>query len=118
MKQLTLKVKNHLTDVKFSDFFNSNNVKAMLLLVAILIPFTSFGQNSDVSNDIQGLYDNEIKPVMNVLVGVVVGICAIWAGIQFFMGKREALKTFGYVLLGALVIRFLPDLVLTFMGQS
>lgn len=116
MKQYALKVKEHFSNVNFNEFFNANNVKAMLLLFAVCLPTLSFA--TDVSNDIQGLYDQEVKPVMNVLVGVVVGVCAIWAGIQFFMGKREAMKTFGYVLLGALVIRFLPDLVLTFMGQG
>jgi len=71
---------------------------------------------ADVGDDLQQLFDQEIKPILNVSLGIAVGLAAVWAGIQFFMGKREALKTFGYVLLGALVVRFLPQIVLAFMG--
>jgi len=95
-------------------FFNSKNLKAILLLSFMLLPNFIF---ADVGDDLQQLYDQEIKPILNVVVSVVVAVAAVWAGIQFFMGKREALKTFGYILLGALVIRFLPEIVLAFMGS-
>jgi len=95
------------------------NIKplALIMLFSFFFFMPQFSFGSDIAGELQTLWDDNLKPILNVVVGIAVAIAAVWAAIQFFMGKREALKTFGYVLLGALVIRFLPDLVLTFMGN-
>lgn len=91
-------------------------MKAVGLNVAFML-FYSFGAfaqaGSNTSSEIQALFNEEIKPILNVVLGIAVLIAAVVTAFQFFNGKKEAFKSLAYIVVGALVVRFLPDIVIS-----
>lgn len=70
-----------------------------------------------VSNSIADLYNNEIAPIINVVVLIAISISAVYAAFQFFQGKREGYKTVIYIIVGALLIKFLPELLMGILND-
>ncbi len=81
----------------------------------LLFCFSASAQGS-IDGSMKTLYQSQIKPVLNFIVVVAVAIAAVYCGVMFFQGKREALKQLGMVVAGALVIKFLEALVVNITG--
>ncbi len=94
--------------------------KKLALLTLGGIGFTNslMAQNTDVATSIQSMYDTQIKPIINVVVLIAISISAVYAAFQFFQGKREGYKTIIYIIVGALIIKFLPELLFGILGNS
>jgi len=78
--------------------------KATAFMVVVFMFSSAYAQ--DVASDIEELFEDQIKPIANVIVGIGIFIAAIYAGILFFQGKKEGMKNVGFILAGALVIKF------------
>jgi hypothetical protein len=70
------------------------------------------GEGSGVGTEIANLYNQEIAPIINVVVAIAIIIAAVYAAFMFFQGKREGYKTIIYIVVGALLIKFLPELLI------
>ncbi|MDR0572361.1 MAG: hypothetical protein LBG48_05930 [Rickettsiales bacterium] len=80
-----------------------------MFFVFAFMSITAYGQ--DAANEIKSLWNDQIQPIINVLLMIAVGIAALWLLFQFFSGKKEALKQLGYVIGGAVVFRVLSGIV-------
>lgn len=75
-------------------------------------------QTTNVSTEIQTLYDSQIKPIINVVVIIAISVAAVYAAFQFFRGKKEGYETIIYIIVGALIIKFLPELIMGILGTN
>ena len=78
---------------------------------------TNVTGQGQVSSSIADLYNNEIAPIINVVVLIGIAIAAVYAGFMFFQGKREGYKTVIYIIVGALLIKFLPELLMGILSR-
>jgi hypothetical protein len=85
-------------------------IMLMFFVFAFMGIGTVYGQ-SDAANEIKTLWTDQIQPIIDVVLMIAVGIAALWLLIQFFTGKKEALKQLGYVIGGAVVFRVLSGIV-------
>lgn len=86
--------------------------KVMLLIgFVFFMSSQSMSAQSDAADEIQTLWEDQINPILNAVLGIAVGIAAVVVGIQFFQGKKEALKQLGYVIAGAVVIKVLSSII-------
>lgn len=108
------KVRNFVSSAKscFMDSFN----KVAVTLAALFMFQITFAQ--EVASEIQQLMDDQIMPIINVIVGVALIFSAVYAGILFFQGKKEGLKIVGYIVAGALVIKFMAQIASGIIGQN
>jgi len=72
----------------------------------------------DVAQEIQDLMDQQIMPIINVIVAAALIFSAVYAGILFFQGKKEGLKIVGYIVAGALVIKFMAEIAQGIIGTT
>jgi hypothetical protein len=84
----------------------------------ITAAFSQTTKAQDAAEEINELWEEQINPILNAVLGIAVGIAAVWCGIQFFQGKKEALKTLGYIIPGAVVIKVLATLVKSIIGTD
>lgn len=91
--------------------------KAVLLNALFLVLSLGAHAAGDVGQEIQDLFDNQIKPIIKVVTTIAIIVVAVYAGFQFWQGKREGYKTLIMIIVGALIIRFLPDLILEIIGN-
>jgi hypothetical protein len=95
------------------------NIKQRIYLLLGFATFTTqsmFAQ--DAADEIKDLWDDQINPILNAILGIAVGIAAVVVGIQFFQGKKEALQKLGYVIAGAVVIKVLVTIIKNILSGS
>jgi hypothetical protein len=86
-------------------------MRKIFVLFSMLLITTSILAQSDAANEIKSLWTDQIQPIVDVVLMIAVGIAGLWLLIQFFTGKKEALKQLGYVIGGAIVFRVLSGIV-------
>ncbi len=94
----------------------SGKMFLFLLFIFTVLPHLAHAQ--DVAGDINELFEDQIKPILRVLVAIGAVIASAVVGFQFFQGKQEALKKLVYVLAGAVVIASLQELVFAIIGDK
>lgn len=90
--------------------------RAFALLSALFLFQLTFAQ--DVAADIEQLMEQQIMPIVNVIVAAALIFSAVYAGILFFQGKKEGLKIVGYIIAGALVIKFMAEIAGSIIGTN
>ena len=75
-----------------------------------------WGQQSDAAQTISELHQNEILPLINTILTVVIVIAVAWCVVMFFMGKKQALTVGGFILLGAIIFKVFPKIIQSIMG--
>jgi hypothetical protein len=83
--------------------------KCLLTSMLLTVAITVLAQ--DAATEIKTLWEDQIQPIVDVVLMIAVGIAGLWLLIQFFQGKKEALKQLGYVVGGAVVFRVLSGIV-------
>ncbi|MDR1628467.1 MAG: hypothetical protein LBR79_06840 [Oscillospiraceae bacterium] len=86
-------------------------MKKRCLFISMLLTITTAVMAQDASEEIKSLWTGQIQPIIDVVLMVAVGIAGLWLLIQFFQGKKEALKQLGYVIGGAVVFRVISGIV-------
>jgi succinate dehydrogenase/fumarate reductase cytochrome b subunit len=106
------KVKNPAVKRSLLDSFR----KALSVMAAFFMFQMTFAQ--DVAREIEDLMDQQIMPIVNVIVAAALVFSAVYAGILFFQGKKEGLKIVGYIIAGALVIKFMAEIAQSIIGTN
>ncbi|MDR1226570.1 MAG: hypothetical protein LBK47_06690 [Prevotellaceae bacterium] len=63
------------------------------------------------ADEISDVWADEIRPIINIILGIAIVLGVVWFAIMLVMGKKTAMQIGGYILLGALVLRVLPTIV-------
>ncbi|MDR0619835.1 MAG: hypothetical protein LBG17_08065 [Bacteroidales bacterium] len=92
--------------------------KFFVLVSMLLITTSVLIAQGAAADEIRSLWDDQIEPIINVVLMIAVGVAGLWLLIQFFQGKKEALKQLGYVIGGAVVFRVLAGIVGGIVGDS
>lgn len=90
--------------------------RTFMFLSAFFLFQLTFAQ--DVAGDIEALMEQQIMPIVNVVVAAALVFSAVYAGILFFQGKKEGLKIVGYIIAGALVIKFMAEIAGSIIGTK
>ncbi len=103
-----------------SKAWKSSSLKKKAIMLFTLGTFFAQGMfaQSDAADEIKDLWDDQINPILNAVLGIAVGIAAIVVGIQFFQGKKEALKQLGHVIAGAVVVKVLSNIIAGILSGS
>lgn len=92
--------------------------KAVMLMTFATLFHQSMYAQSDAASEINDLWKDQINPILNAVLGIAVAIAAVVVGIQFFQGKKEALKQLGYVIAGAVVVKVLTNIIAGILSGS
>jgi hypothetical protein len=86
---------------------------------ALLMFATVYARAADAASaDVDEMWTSEIKPLVDTILNVAIGIAVAWVAIMFFMGKKTALTIGGFVLLVAMIFRLFPKILASLMGIS
>jgi hypothetical protein len=86
-------------------------MRKIFILVSLLLITTTMLIAQDAAGEIKSLWEDQIQPILDVVLMIAVGIAGVWLLVLFFQGKKEALKQLGYVVGGAIVFRVLAGIV-------
>jgi len=88
-----------------------------LLPAAVLVLAATAVQAQEAVQDIQSLHEDQIKPIVNTILTVVIFIAVAWVAAMFMMGKKQAATIGGFILAGALIFRLFPKILASIMGN-
>jgi hypothetical protein len=84
---------------------------------ALLMLATLYARAQESSSaEVDDMWKTELKPLLDKILNVAIGISVGWVAVMFFMGKKTALTIGGFVLLGAVIFRIFPKILGSLMG--
>lgn len=111
LKKSTEKVENSFNVEALQNEWKGSSLKQKAMMLAFMGTLTSNLMAQEAADEMESLWNDEILPILNVVLGIACGIAIVVLGIQFFRGKKEALQQLGYIVAGAVVIRVLFGLL-------
>jgi hypothetical protein len=107
-----MKQKLKQTGVKAATLAKKYAPAALCMLVSIA------ARAAETADEAETLWEEEVLPLVKTVLNIAIVIATLWCAITFFTGKKTAFNIGGFILLGAVVFRLLPNILKAITGTD